>query len=67
MRKTHMITRSATALVGLGLGMSLGCLSFRPNPDHCSNLDGDTTCAMLYGAERSFCSWGRDACEDAPA
>lgn len=67
MRTKHTITRSTTALVGLGFGLSLGCLSFRANPDHCSNLEGDATCASLYGSDRPFCSWGRDACESAPA
>lgn len=67
MRTMHTMTRSALILAGLGVGMSLGCLSFSANPDHCSNLDGDATCASLYGNDRPFCSWGRAACESTPA
>lgn len=67
MRITNTMEPSAVALVGLGLGLSVGCLSFRPNPEHCSNQDGDAMCAALYGDERPFCSWGRGGCESAPA
>lgn len=67
MQTMQTITRSTSVLAGLGFGMTLGCLSLRPNPDHCSNRDGNATCASLYGDERPFCSWGRGACESTPA
>ena len=48
--------RSTGMLVGLGVGFSLGCLTVRPNPDHCANLEGDRTCADRYPGERMYCT-----------
>jgi hypothetical protein len=57
-RATDRASRSTPALVGLGLGLSLGCLVQYPEPNHCQNLEGDATCAERYAGERPFCSWG---------
>ncbi len=56
MATTNTMKRGAGWMLGLGMGLSIGCLSARPDPNHCLNLDGDRTCAERYAGERVFCS-----------
>ncbi len=42
---------------GFVLGLALAaCKIPEPNPEHCVNASGDSTCVELYGAERPYCT-----------
>ena len=58
MRTSKALIRGASVVTGLGMGLAMGCLNVRPDPNHCSNLDGDRTCEERYPGERTFCAWG---------
>lgn len=58
MQAISAVIRGASVVAGLGVGLAMGCLNVRPNPNHCSNLAGDETCAERYPGERTFCAWG---------
>lgn len=56
MTTVNSATCRSWALIGLGMGLGLGCLTSRPDPNHCANLEGDRTCAERYPGELAFCT-----------
>ncbi len=53
MSKPHIRSLS---IVGFALGLFSACVEERPNPEHCSNQQGDLACAERFGSERPFCA-----------
>jgi hypothetical protein len=66
MRTKNPILRCTLISVGLGLGLSVGCLEVYPNLNHCSHMEGNASCEAKYAGERPFCNWGENKCGPTP-